>query len=77
MNQKSSLRGVPHFVSRVLTANTDLISTPSAEAAQDAISRADAAQINRDRLQSALPRLRDRHTAALASERRDRWENEF
>jgi hypothetical protein len=55
----------------------DLTSTPSAEAAQQAISRAEAAQSNRDRLQSALPKLRDRYTAALATERRDRWESDF
>jgi hypothetical protein len=55
----------------------DLTSTPSAEAAQQAISRAEAAQLNRDRLQSALPKLRDRYTAALATERRDRWASDY
>jgi hypothetical protein len=51
----------------------DLISTPSAEAAQAAISRADAAQINRDRLRSALPKLREKLSAALVEEAKERW----
>jgi hypothetical protein len=51
----------------------DLTSTPSAEAAQQAISRAEAAKINHDRLSGVLPKLRERYTAALVTERRDRW----
>jgi hypothetical protein len=51
----------------------DLTSTPSAEAAQQAISRAEAAGLNRDRLQSALPRLRDKLATSLECERHDRW----
>lgn len=55
----------------------DLISTPSPEAAQQAISRAEAAKINHDRLSGVLPRLRDRYTEALAIERRDRWLSDY
>jgi hypothetical protein len=55
---------------------TDLISTPTADAAQDAISRAEAAALNQARLQSALPQLRAHYTEALATERRDRWESD-
>ena len=55
----------------------DLTSTPSAEAAQDAISRAEAATINRDRLQSALPKLRDKLAGALRSEEHERWLSDF
>jgi hypothetical protein len=52
----------------------DLTSTPSAEAAQDAISRAEAAGFNRDRLHGAMPKLRDKLSAALAAEARDKWQ---
>lgn len=52
----------PHGGERIFTR------VSSAEAAQDAISRAEAAQINRDRLQSALPKLREKLSAALAEE---------
>jgi hypothetical protein len=52
---------------------TDLIGTPSAEAAQQAISRAEAAQINRDRLQSALPALREKLAGALREEAKEKW----
>jgi hypothetical protein len=55
----------------------DLISTPSADSVQQAISRAEAAKINRDRLSGVLPKLRDRYTAALATERRDRWASDY
>jgi hypothetical protein len=55
----------------------DLMATPSAEAAQDAISRAEAAQLTLTRLQSATPKLRERYTAALSTERRDRWASDY
>jgi hypothetical protein len=51
----------------------DLICTPSAEAAQHAISRAEAAQMNRDRLNSALPNLRKKLSAALREEAKEKW----
>jgi hypothetical protein len=54
----------------------DLVSTPSAEAAQQAMSRAEVAAFTRDRLRGVLPKLRERYTAALVIERRDRWTND-
>jgi hypothetical protein len=54
-------------------AAADLISTPSADASQQAISRAEAATINRTRLSGVLPKLRDKLTATLASERPAKW----
>ncbi len=55
------------------TKAADIIATPDADAAQQAISRAEAAKIDLSRLQSAIPKLRDRLAKALQSERRDRW----
>ena len=51
----------------------DIMASPTAEAAQDALARASAAQFNRDRLKSALPKLRDKLTTALEGERHSRW----
>jgi hypothetical protein len=64
-------------VSSERASATDLIGTPSPEAAQAAISRAEAAKINHDRLSGVLPKLRDRYTEALATERRDRWASDY
>jgi hypothetical protein len=58
-------------------AAADLTSTPSADAAQDAISRAEAAALNRDRLQSVLPKIRNKLAGALRSEEHDRWLSDF
>jgi hypothetical protein len=51
----------------------DISASPSAEAAQDALARASAAAFNRDRLQSILPRMREKLTASLEGERHARW----
>jgi hypothetical protein len=66
-----------HVMASERAKAADLIRTPSAEAAQDAMSRAEAAQLNRDRLQSALPKMREMYAAALAIERRDRWASNY
>ena len=64
-------------VSSERASAADLISTPSAEAAQHAISRGEAREIIRDRLQSALPNLRKKLSAALRSEAHERWLSDF
>ena len=64
-------------ITRERASAADLISTPSGEAAEQAISRAEAAKINRDRLNGILPKLKARLAASLESERHDRWLSEY
>jgi len=55
----------------------DVIAAPTPREAQDAIAVADAAALELARLRRALPKLRDRLSAALEVERHAKWFGEF
>jgi hypothetical protein len=56
------------------TKSLDLVQCPDPRQARERVA---AAELAGDRLSTQLPKLRDRYTAALATERRDRWESDF
>jgi hypothetical protein len=55
----------------------DVLAAPTPRDAQDAMREAEAATLNRDRLNGVLPQLRDRYTEALKAERHDKWLTQY
>ena len=55
----------------------NITATPSADAAQQAILRAEAARINKNRLDKVLPELRDKYAISLSVERKAKWAGFF
>jgi hypothetical protein len=55
----------------------DVLAAPTPRDAHDAMNAADAAKLTKDRLNGALPKLRDKLTVALEAERHARWLAEY
>jgi hypothetical protein len=51
----------------------DVLATPTPREAQDTMAQANAAELTRDRLGGILPKLKERYTAALVTERHAKW----
>jgi hypothetical protein len=56
---------------------SDLIVTPDADAARQAVLDADLRKMQRDRINNVLPRLRDKLAEALSAEACDKWLAEY
>jgi hypothetical protein len=51
----------------------DVLATPTPREAHDTMAQANAAELTRDRLRGILPKLKERYTAALVTERHAKW----
>jgi hypothetical protein len=64
-----------HDIAALRAKSVDITSDP--DVAHQGIVDAEAAKLARDRLHGAVPKLRDKLTAALRSEERERWLSDF